>query len=321
MSGFRPFSSRFKWDKFFKLSNAMNYHIPVLYHETLNGLAIQPDGVYVDCTFGGGGHSKGILEQLSAKGRLIAFDQDADAQKNIPDDSRVLFVPQNFRHLQRMLRLHKITAVAGILADLGVSSHQFDEGDRGFSIRFSGPLDMRMDRRQGNTAADLIRTYSETQLHKLFEQYGEVTNSKTLAKHIVQERKHLQSETIEQFKAMISPVVKGNPNKYLAQVFQALRIEVNDEMGALKDMLQQIPAVLKPGGRVAIITFHSIEDRVVKNFFRQGSFDETPDHPLMSVTKEQVFQIITKKPITANAEELKQNSRSRSAKLRIAEKL
>ncbi|MDE3253861.1 MAG: 16S rRNA (cytosine(1402)-N(4))-methyltransferase RsmH, partial [Bacteroidota bacterium] len=247
----------------------MNYHIPVLYHETLDGLAIQPDGVYVDCTFGGGGHSKGILEQLSAKGRLIAFDQDADAQKNIPDDDRVLFVPQNFRHLQRMLRLHKISAVDGILADLGVSSHQFDEGDRGFSIRFSGPLDMRMDRRQGNTAAVIIQTYPEAQLHKLFEQYGEVTNSKTLAKHIVQERKHLQSETIEQFKAMISPVVKGNPNKYLAQVFQALRIEVNDEMGALKDMLQQIPAVLKPGGRVAIITFHSIEDRVVKNFFRQ----------------------------------------------------
>lgn len=298
----------------------MNYHIPVLYHETLNGLAIQPDGVYVDCTFGGGGHSKGILEQLSAKGRLIAFDQDADAQKNIPVDSRVLFVPQNFRHLQRMLRLHKISAVDGILADLGVSSHQFDEGDRGFSIRFSGPLDMRMDRRQGHTAADLIRTYSETQLHKLFEQYGEVTNSKTLAKHIVQERKHLPSETIEQFKAMISPVVKGNPNKYLAQVFQALRIEVNDEMGALKDMLQQIPAVLKPGGRVAIITFHSIEDRVVKNFFRQGSFDETPDHPLMSVTKDPVFQVITKKPVTANTEELKQNNRSRSAKLRIAEK-
>jgi 16S rRNA (cytosine1402-N4)-methyltransferase len=261
--------------------------------------------VYVDCTFGGGGHSKGILEQLNAKGKLIAFDQDADAQKNMPDDDRVIFVPQNFRHLQRMLRLHKITEVDGVLADLGVSSHQFDEGDRGFSIRFSGPLDMRMDRRQGSTASDIIRTYNEQQLHKLFEQYGEVTNSKTLAKHIVQERKHLQSATIEQFKALISPVVKGNPNKYLAQVFQALRIEVNDEMGALKDMLQQVPAVLKPGGRVAIITFHSIEDRVVKNFFRQGSFDETPDNPLMSIAKEEVFKIITKKPVTASDEELK----------------
>jgi len=297
------------------------YHIPVLYQETLTGLAIQPDGVYVDCTFGGGGHSKGILEQLSAKGKLIAFDQDADAQKNMPDDNRVIFVPQNFRHLQRMLRLHKITEVDGVLADLGVSSHQFDEGDRGFSIRFSGPLDMRMDRRQGSTASDIIRNYSEQQLHKLFEQYGEVTNSKTLAKHIVHERKHLQSETIEQFKALISPVVKGNPNKYLAQVFQALRIEVNDEMGALKDMLQQVPAVLKKGGRVAIITFHSIEDRVVKNFFRQGSFDEMPDNPFMSVTKEEIFKVITKKPVTAAEEELKRNSRSRSAKLRVAERL
>lgn len=299
----------------------MEYHVPVLYHESLEGLAIDPDGVYVDCTFGGGGHSRGILEQLSGKGRLVAFDQDADAQRNMPDDDRIIFVPQNFRHLQRMLRLHRIDAVNGVLADLGVSSHQFDEGDRGFSTRFSGPLDMRMDRRQGATAADIIRTYSEPQLHKLFEQYGEVTNSKTLAKQIVSERKHLPAATIEQFKALISAVVKGNPNKYLAQVFQALRIEVNDEMGALKDMLQQVPAVLKPGGRVAIITFHSIEDRVVKNFFRQGSFDETPDNPLLPVEKEEVFKIITKKPITATQEELKRNPRSRSAKLRVAEKI
>ena len=301
--------------------SANDYHIPVLYNETLNGLAIKSDGVYVDCTFGGGGHSKGILAQLNAKGKLIAFDQDADAQKNMPDDNRVIFVPQNFRHLQRMLRLHKVTQVDGVLADLGVSSHQFDEGDRGFSIRFSGPLDMRMDRRQGSTAADVIRTYNEQQLHKLFEQYGEVSNSKTLAKHIVHERKHLQSATIEQFKALISPVVKGNPNKYLAQVFQALRIEVNDEMGALKDMLQQVPAVLKPGGRVVIITFHSIEDRVVKNFFRQGSFDETPNNPLMSIVKEEIIKVITKKPITATEEELKRNNRSRSAKLRVAERM
>ena len=299
----------------------MTYHTPVLFAEVLDGLAIQPDGVYVDCTFGGGGHSKGILEKLSANGKLFAFDQDADAQKNLPDDQRIIFVPQNFRHMQRMLRLHKVTEVDGILADLGVSSHQFDEGDRGFSIRFSGPLDMRMDRRQGATAADIIRNYSEQQLHKLFEQYGEVTNSITLAKHIVQNRKHLQSATIEQFKALISPVVKGNPNKYLAQVFQALRIEVNDEMGALKEMLQQVPAVLKTGGRVAIITFHSIEDRVVKNFFRQGSFDETPVNPFLSEQKLEVLKIITKKPITAGEEELRKNNRSRSAKLRIAQRV
>lgn len=297
------------------------YHIPVLYNETLDALSINPDGVYVDCTFGGGGHSRGILEKLSTKGRLIAFDQDADAQQNLPDDKRVLFVPQNFRHLQRFLRLHEIEKVDGVLADLGVSSHQFDEGERGFSIRFSGPLDMRMDRRQPLSAVEIVRNYSAQQLHKLFEQYGEVSNSKTLAHHIVQQRNHLQVQTIEQFKAMISPVVKGNPNKYLAQVFQALRMEVNDEMGALKEMLQQIPAVLKTGGRVAIITFHSIEDRLVKNFFRQGSFDETPDNPFLPVVKEQVLKVITKKPIIAAPEELKQNTRSRSAKLRVAERV
>lgn len=299
----------------------MDYHVPVLFQETLQGLAIKPDGVYVDCTFGGGGHGKGILDLMDENGRLFAFDQDADAARNLPDDQRVIFVPHNFRHLQRMLRLHKITQVDGILADLGVSSHQFDEGDRGFSIRFSGPLDMRMDRRRELTADDLVRNFSEQQLHKLFEQYGEVTNAKTLARHIVQERKHLPSATIEQFKAMISPVVKGNPNKYLAQVFQALRMEVNDELGALKEMLQQVPALLKPGGRVAIITFHSIEDRVVKNFFRQGSFDDLPENPLMSVIRETIFRVLTKKPITATEDEKKRNSRSRSAKLRVAERV
>ena len=302
------------------INPSASYHTPVLYQETLNGLDIQPDGVYVDCTFGGGGHSRGMLSQLDERGRLFAFDQDADAQRNIPKDERVVFVPQNFRHLQRMLRLHKVTQVDGILADLGVSSHQFDEGDRGFSTRFEGPLDMRMDRGQAQTAAGIIHDYTEQQLHKLFEQYGEVTNSKTLARHIVQERKNLPYATIEQFKALIGPVVKGNPNKYLAQVFQALRIGVNDEMGALKDMLQQVPAVLKQGGRIAIITFHSIEDRIVKNFFRQGSFEETADNPFMRVVKEDVFRIITRKPITASEEELKRNPRSRSAKLRIAER-
>lgn len=299
----------------------MEYHIPVLFQESIQALAIKPDGVYVDCTFGGGGHSRGIMEQLGATGKLIAFDQDDDARKNMPVDERMVFVPHNFRHMQRMLRLHKVTEVDGILADLGVSSHQFDEGERGFSTRFSGPLDMRMDRRQDLTAADIIRSYSELQLHKLFEQFGEVSNSKTLAKHIVHERKHLQSATIEQFKAMISPVVKGNPNKYLAQVFQALRIGVNDEMGSLKDMLQQVPAVLKKGGRIAIITFHSLEDRIVKNFFRQGSFDESTGNPFMTDEKEEILKVITKKPVTATEEEIKKNSRSRSAKLRVAERI
>ncbi len=299
---------------------ANDYHVPVLFQECIDALAIKADGVYVDCTFGGGGHSRGILQQLGPKGKLFAFDQDADAKQNIPEDDRIVFVPANFRHLQRFLRLHKVTKVDGILADLGVSSFQFDEGERGFSIRFEGPLDMRMDRRQALSAATIIATYSEQQLHKLFEQYGEVTNSITLAKQIAQHRKHLPANTIQQFKALIAPVVKGNPNKYLAQVFQALRMEVNDEMGALKEMLEQVPAVLNEGGRVAVITFHSIEDRMVKNFFKQGTFEEVQDNPLISIDKEQILKIITKKPITASDEELKRNSRSRSAKLRVAER-
>ena len=296
------------------------YHIPVLYNETLEGLQIKPDGVYVDCTFGGGGHSKGILAQLNPAGRLIAFDQDADARQNIPADDRVLFVPHNFRHIGRFLRLHKIDKVNGVLADLGVSSHQFDEGERGFSIRFEGPLDMRMDQRQEHTAADILLTYTEQQLHKMFEQYGEVTNSKTLAKHIVQLRSQSSVKTISAFRALLAPVVKGNPHKYLAQVFQALRMEVNEEMSSLKEMLQQIPALLETGGRIAVITFHSIEDRLVKNFFKEGSFDEVADNPFLMVEKNNPLQIITRKPILAGAEELKQNTRSRSAKLRIAEK-
>ncbi|BDQ13413.1 16S rRNA (cytosine(1402)-N(4))-methyltransferase RsmH [Sediminibacterium sp. TEGAF015] len=300
---------------------ASDYHVPVLYYETLDALSIVPDGIYVDCTFGGGGHSRGILEKLGPNGRLIAFDQDADAQQNIQNEPRLLFIPQNFRHLHRFLRLHGINQVDGLLADLGVSSHQFDEGERGFSIRFEGPMDMRMDRRQILTAADIIKTYTEQQLHKLFEQYGEVTNAKTLAAHIVQQRTRLPFATIDQFKALISAVVKGNPNKYLAQVFQALRIEVNDEMGALKEMLEQLTKVLKPGGIAAIITFHSLEDRLVKNFFKQGTFEEVVDHPLLSIEKPKYFQLVNKKPITAGAEELKRNSRSRSAKLRAAARL
>lgn len=297
------------------------YHIPVLFRETLEGLQVQPDGVYVDCTFGGGGHSRGILKELGPEGKLVVFDQDADAASNVPEDERILFVPHNFRHLQRFLRLHKYTQVTGILADLGVSSHQFDEADRGFSIRFDGPLDMRMDRRQPLTAADIIKTYSQQQLHKLFEQYGEVTNARTLAAHLVQFRQQASLTTIDSFRALLQPVIKGNPNKYLAQVFQALRMEVNDEMGALKDMLEQAAEVLLPGGRLAVITFHSIEDRMVKNFFKQGTFEEIPDNPFSTQQREDIWKVITKKPVTAAAEELKRNPRSRSAKLRVAEKL
>src|SRR3954463_6488561 len=197
-----------------------DYHKAVLFNESLDALQIKPDGVYVDCTFGGGGHSRGIFEKLNKDGRLIAFDQDADVQQNLLKDDRVIFVPHNFRHLQRFLRLYKYPKVDGVLADLGVSSHQFDRGERGFSTRFNGPLDMRMDQRQQQTAADILLTYTEPQLHKMFEQYGEVTNSKTLAKHIVQHRKQASLKSIHEFKTLLQPVIKGNPNKYLAQVFQ-----------------------------------------------------------------------------------------------------
>jgi 16S rRNA (cytosine1402-N4)-methyltransferase len=298
----------------------VNYHTPVLLHEAIAGLNIKPGGVYVDCTFGGGGHSRFVLQQLKEDGKLFVFDQDADAKKNVPDDERIIFIPQNFRYLQRFLRLHKITAVDGILADLGVSSHQFDEPERGFSIRFDAALDMRMDQRETLTAADIIKTFTEQQLHKLFEQYGEVTNSKTLAKTIVEQRALTPIRTINEFKQAVKTAVKGNPQKYFAQVFQALRIQVNDELGALKELLQQTTTLLKPQGRIAIITFHSLEDRIVKNFFRDGSFLQTEADEVYGTRPETPFLIITKKPVTATAAELKQNPRSRSAKLRVAER-
>ena len=299
------------------------YHVPVLLQEVIDGLHIRPDGVYVDCTFGGGGHSLEILKQLNADGRMVVFDQDADARKNVPADDRIIFVPHNFRHLQRFCRLHKIAQVDGILADLGVSSHQFDTADRGFSTRFEGDLDMRMDQRQERTAFEVVNTYTEQQLHKLFEQYGEVTNSKTLAKTIVQVRKTVTLKTISNFKQALHSVVKGNPNKYFAQVFQALRIEVNDELGALKDMLQQVPPLLKPAGRVAIITFHSLEDRIVKNFFRKGNFEdeEVETDAFGRATTTPPLKAVTKKPIVPTEAEMKRNPRARSARLRVAEKV
>lgn len=297
------------------------YHIPVLLHETIAALNIDPDGIYVDCTFGGGGHSRSILEKLSEKGKLVAFDQDEDAKQNVPKDPRIIFVPNNFRHLQRFLKLNNIRTVDGILADLGVSSHQFDEADRGFSIRFDAALDMRMDQRQSLSAFDVVNTYNETQLHKIFEQYGEVTNSKTLAKTIVQLRSTASLKSIDSFMNALRGVVKGNPKRYFAQVFQALRIEVNDELGALKELLQQIPSLLKPGGRAAIITFHSLEDRLVKNFFRKGTFEQAEENPFVMTEKLSELKVITKKPIEASEAEMKQNKRARSAKLRVAEKL
>ena len=296
------------------------YHMPVMLHEVIEGLQIKPEGIYVDCTFGGGGHSKAILSQLNQNGKLVVFDQDEDAKKNVSDDERITFVPHNFRHLQRFLRLYKISKVNGILADLGVSSYQFDKAERGFSTRFDAPMDMRMDQRQTLTASDILTTFSEEKLHKMFEQYGEVTNSKTLAKTIVKIRNTTPLSTIIEFKNAISPVVKGNPNKYLAQVFQALRIQVNDEFGALKEMLQQVPGALISGGRIAIITFHSLEDRIAKNFFKNGSIEESESDAVYGTKIKSELLVITKKPIMPGEWELKNNPRARSAKLRIAER-
>ncbi len=298
----------------------VNYHTPVMLNEAIEGLNIKPDGIYVDCTFGGGGHSRAILQHLNENGRLYVFDQDAAAKQNLPDDGRIIFIPQNFRYLQRFLRLHKISKVDGILADLGVSSHQFDEADRGFSIRFDADLDMRMDQRENDTAATVLKNFTEQQLHKMFEQYGEVTNSKTLAKTIVAQRALTPIRTINEFKQAVKAAVKGNPQKYFAQVFQALRIQVNDELGALKELLAQTTTLVKPGGRIAIITFHSLEDRIVKTFFRNGSFSETEADEVYGTKPESPFLIISKKPIVPQEKELKQNPRSRSAKLRVAER-
>ncbi|MCU0336528.1 MAG: 16S rRNA (cytosine(1402)-N(4))-methyltransferase RsmH [Sediminibacterium sp.] len=302
-------------------SSPSSYHIPVMLQEAVEALAIRPDGIYVDCTLGGAGHTKAILSHLSAKGTLVAFDQDADAVRNLPEDDRIIFVPHNFKHISRFLKLHGIERIDGILADLGVSSHQFDEGSRGFSIRFEGPLDMRMDQRRELTAAEVVQTYSEQELQEMFSRYGEVTNAKTLAKHLVASRMASPIQTIGQLKAVLASVVKGNPNKYLAQVFQALRIEVNDELGALRELLEQLPSLLRQHGRVAFITFHSLEDRLVKQFLRAGTWEQEDENPFAIGAKEKVFQLVHKKPIEPKEEELKSNPRSRSAKLRVAERL
>jgi len=298
------------------------YHIPVLLSEAMDGLNIRANGVYVDCTFGGGGHSTEILSHLNPAGRLYGFDQDADARKNSLPDERFIFIPHNFRHLQRFLRLHGLKAVDGILADLGVSSHQFDEAGRGFSIRADASLDMRMDKRQAVTAETILNTCSEQKLQEMFSHYGEVTNAKTLARTIVAQRSKTVFRTVSGLKQAIADLVKGNPNRYYAQVFQALRIEVNDETGALRELLEQAPAVLKPGGRIAIISFHSLEDRMVKQFFRNGQFEEKDEQdPFGSSPSKTPFRTLTKKPITPSAKELSLNPRARSAKLRIAEKI
>ena len=293
------------------------YHVPVMLKEAVDALSIVPSGIYVDCTFGGGGHAREILSRLNENGRLYAFDQDPDAKANLTADTRLVFVPHNFRHLARFLRLYQVQQVDGILADLGVSSHQFDVPDRGFSIRYDAPLDMRMDNAVGITAAELISQSSPEQLQLIFQEYGEVTNAKTLSHLLINHIRLQPILTVNDLKSTLAPVVKGNPNKYFAQVFQALRMAVNDEVGSLKDLMQQAASVLKPGGRMSVITFHSIEDRIVKNFFRDGAIEEQDIDPVYGTRKESPFRLFNKKPIEPTAEEVKSNPRSRSARLRV----
>ncbi len=298
----------------------MSYHNPVLLHESVAALNIEKDGVYVDATFGGGGHSKYILEQLGPNGKLFSFDQDADAAANSLNDPRFNFVPANFRYLKRFLRLNGVKQVNGILADLGVSSHQFNEADRGFSYRFDADLDMRMDQQADTTAADILNQYNENELIKILSEYGEVRNSKTLAKAIVDARRNKKFRTIQQFLSAIEHVVRGNKARYLAQVFQALRIEVNEEMEVLKEFLEQCMEVLQPNGRLSVISYHSLEDRLVKNFIKKGNFKgEFIKDDYGNIFRP--FKLIVKKAIEPPAEEIKRNPRARSAKLRIAEKI
>jgi 16S rRNA (cytosine1402-N4)-methyltransferase len=298
-----------------------SYHVPVLLQACIDGLAIKPNGVYVDVTFGGGGHSREILKHLGEEGVLIAFDQDPDAQRNKIEDPRFHFVDQNFAYLKNNLRLLGYKEVDGVLADLGVSSHQFNEPERGFSIRFDSALDMRMDKQGVLTAADILNTYSEEQLHRLFGIYGEVKNAKTLAKAVVTARVTRPISTLAGFKSAIAAnIPKGKENKYMAQVFQALRIEVNKEIEVLERFLEQTAEVIKPGGRLVVMSYHSLEDRPVKNFIAKGKVRGEVDKDFFG-NEQKPFRVITRKAVIADEAELEDNSRARSAKLRIGEKI
>jgi 16S rRNA (cytosine1402-N4)-methyltransferase len=298
-----------------------SYHLPVMLQACIDGLNIKPDGVYVDVTFGGGGHSREILKHLNKDGVLIAFDQDPDAQRNAIDDPRFHFVDQNFAYLKNNLRLLGYKAVDGILADLGVSSHQFNEPERGFSTRFDSALDMRMDKQSALTAADILNTYSEDQLHKIFGIYGEVKNAKSLAKAVFTARIANPISTLEAFKVAIAAhIPRGKENKYMAQVFQALRIEVNKEIEVLETFLEQTAEVLRPGGRLVVMSYHSLEDRPVKNFIAKGKVRGEVDKDFYG-NPQKPFNVITRKAVVADEAELEGNSRSRSAKLRIGERI
>ena len=296
------------------------YHVPVLLEESVNGMNLQPNGIYVDVTFGGGGHSKEILRQGDSSIRLLSFDQDEDAEKNIVNDDRFTFVRSNFRYLHNFLRYYGVEKVDAILADLGVSSHHFDDSERGFSFRFEGKLDMRMNKRAGITAAEIVNTYDEERLADIFYLYGELKNSRKLAAAIVKARKARQIITIGDFLEIVKPLFgREREKKELAKVFQALRIEVNQEMEALKEMLNAAIETLKPGGRLVVITYHSLEDRMVKNIMKTGNIEgKTLQDYFGNI--QTPFRMVNNKVIIASDEEVARNPRSRSAKLRIAEK-
>lgn len=295
------------------------YHVPVLLKDCIDGLNIKPDGIYVDVTFGGGGHSKEIFKHLTG-GKLFAFDQDEDAAANVINDKRFMLIPENFRYMKNFLRFHGAPLVDGILADLGVSSHQFDSETRGFSTRFNGELDMRMNRKGERTAKQIINEYKKDDLKKMLSEYGEILGAGKVAELICKSREQKKINTAEELKQVLMPATpRGKENKFYAQVFQAIRIEVNNELDALINFLKQSATVLKPGGRLVIISYHSLEDRLVKNFMRSGNTEGKIEKDFYG--NEQVpFKIITKKPITPEQEEIEKNNRARSAKLRIAEK-
>ena len=296
------------------------YHIPVLLAPAVDGLDIRPDGIYVDVTLGGGGHTREILRRLGPGGRLLGFDQDEDAEGNIPDDPRFTFVRSNFRYLHNFLRYHGIERIDGLLADLGVSSHHFDDSQRGFSFRFDGALDMRMNKRAGQTAADIVNTYDEERLANVFYLYGELKNSRKLAAAIAKARANAPITAIGQFLDIVKPFFgREREKKELARVFQALRIEVNHEMEALREMLQAATEALRPGGRLAVITYHSLEDRLVKNLMKTGNVEGKVEKDFYG-NVQTPFRLVNNKVITPDDDEVNRNPRSRSAKLRIAEK-
>lgn len=297
-----------------------NYHIPVLLHQSVDGLAINPNGIYVDVTYGGGGHSAEILSRLQ-NGKLIAFDQDADAIANKADNDNLILVRGNFRFLQNYLRYHGFTQIDGLLADLGVSSHHFDAEQRGFSFRFDAELDMRMNQESELTAKTVLNEYEVHQLKSIFRMYGEINNVGRLVSVIDTYRQQNKFETINQFKEVLEPIMPQKmQSKYLAKVFQAIRIEVNQEMEVLKEMLEATVKVIKPGGRLSVITYHSLEDRLVKNFIRNGMFDGQPEKDLYG-NVDVPFKAVNRKIIIPDEAEIERNNRARSAKLRIAERI